>query len=275
MYINNLGHMTKMAAMPIYGKNPSKIIFSETNRLISRKLGVRHRWLKYSNVYINHDPVMTLTKFMARSTWVACASELGKLLKCHLKEKANRKLANGQNIEDSEKRKWPKGLSAPALELNTIIFKHVYWYMQLISGERLQDHWSSGSLNVILCFPQILDLQEPNMRVVLERFQNDLKLLQVPNKTLKSEGFFKTNKVYIETRGSAEDEKVPFQLSKFYHLLDRHQNTIRIHVNLPLLGKFIHEMSRRMGKPTICIDENKGADQLCSNCEADLRLYFR
>ena len=144
MYINNLGHMTKMAAMPIYGKNPSKIIFSETNRLTSRKLGVRHRWLKYSNVYINHDPVMTLTKFMARSTWVACASELGKLLKCHLKEKANRKLANGQNIEDSEKTKWPKGLSAPALELNTIIFKHVYWYMQLISGERLQDHWSSG-----------------------------------------------------------------------------------------------------------------------------------
>ena len=144
MYINNLGHMTKMAAMPIYGKNPSKIIFSETNRLISRKLGVRHRWLKYSNVYINHDPVMTLTKFMARSTWVGCASELGKLLKCHLKEKANRKLASGQNIEDSEKRKWPKGLSAPALELNTIIFKHVYWYMQLISGERLQDHWSSG-----------------------------------------------------------------------------------------------------------------------------------
>ena len=84
--------------------------------------------------------------FMARSTWVACASELGKLLKCHLKEKANRKLANGQNIEDSEKRKWPKGLSAPALELNTIIFKHVYWYMQLISGERLQDHWSSGRI---------------------------------------------------------------------------------------------------------------------------------
>ena len=55
MYINNLGHMTKMAAMPIYGKNPSKIIFSETNRLISRKLGVRHRWLKYSNVYRTCD----------------------------------------------------------------------------------------------------------------------------------------------------------------------------------------------------------------------------
>ena len=40
----------------------------------------------------------------------------------------------------------PRASSAPALELNTIIFKHVYGYMQQISGERLQDHWSSGIL---------------------------------------------------------------------------------------------------------------------------------
>ena len=39
----------------------------------------------------------------------------------------------------------PRASSAPTLELNTIIFKHVYGYMQQISGERLQDHWSSGS----------------------------------------------------------------------------------------------------------------------------------
>ena len=83
--------MTKMAAMPIYGKNLSKIFFSETNRLISRKLGMKHRWLKYSNVYINHDPVMTLTKFMARSTLVAYAFKLGKLLNCNLKEKASKR----------------------------------------------------------------------------------------------------------------------------------------------------------------------------------------
>ena len=30
-----------------------------------------------------------------------------------------------------------------------------------------------------------------------------------------------------------------------------------------------------MGKPTICLSENKGADQLRSNCEADQRLCFR
>ena len=30
-----------------------------------------------------------------------------------------------------------------------------------------------------------------------------------------------------------------------------------------------------MGKPTICLGENKGADQLCSNWEADQSLCFR
>ena len=34
-------------------------------------------------------------------------------------------------------------------------------------------------------------------------------------------------------------------------------------------------MSRLIRKPTICICENKGADQLRSNCEADQRLCFR
>ena len=84
MYIRNPGHMTKMAAMPIYGKNPSKI-FSRTGGPISMILGMKHQWLKHYNVYINHDPVMTLTYFMARSTKVANAFEWGKLLKCHLK----------------------------------------------------------------------------------------------------------------------------------------------------------------------------------------------
>ena len=42
---------------------------------------MKYRWLKYSNVCINHDPVMTLTKFMARSTRVAYAFEWGKTVK--------------------------------------------------------------------------------------------------------------------------------------------------------------------------------------------------
>ena len=39
----------------------------------------------------------------------------------------------------------PRASSVPALGLNTIIFKRVYWYMQQISDERLQYHWSSGN----------------------------------------------------------------------------------------------------------------------------------
>ena len=53
MYIRNPGHMTKMAAMPIYGKNPSKIFFSRTGRPISTKLGMKHQWLKHYNVQVN------------------------------------------------------------------------------------------------------------------------------------------------------------------------------------------------------------------------------
>ena len=35
-----LDHMTKMATMPIYGKNPSKIFFSRTKRPVTLKLGM-------------------------------------------------------------------------------------------------------------------------------------------------------------------------------------------------------------------------------------------
>ena len=41
-----------------------------------------------------------------------------------------------------KKENGPRASSAPALGLNTIRFKYVYWYMKQISGERLQDHWS-------------------------------------------------------------------------------------------------------------------------------------
>ena len=63
MFINNTGHMTKMAYMPIYGKTPSKIFFYGTGVPISRKCD-----LSTTMGFKNHDPVMTLTNFTARST---------------------------------------------------------------------------------------------------------------------------------------------------------------------------------------------------------------
>ena len=67
VYINGPGHMTKMAATPIYGKNPSKIFFSRTGGPIFTKLGIQHRGLLPIIVYINDDPGVTLTYFTARS----------------------------------------------------------------------------------------------------------------------------------------------------------------------------------------------------------------
>ena len=42
-----------------------------------------------------------------------------------------------------------------------------------------------------------------------------------------------------------------------------------------LVASLVVHLRRHMGKPTICLGENKGADQLHSNCEADQRLCFR
>ena len=40
IYAKYFGHMTKMAATPIYGKNPLKIFFSRTGRLMTLGLGM-------------------------------------------------------------------------------------------------------------------------------------------------------------------------------------------------------------------------------------------
>ena len=93
---------------------------------------------------------MTLTKFMARSTWVAHAFEWGKLLKCHLKGKASKKLANGQNIGYSEKRKRPKGFICPCTGVKYHNIQTCLLVYTADSGERLQDHWSSGFILVCL-----------------------------------------------------------------------------------------------------------------------------
>ena len=72
-----LGHMTKLAVTPIYGKNPSKIF--------SRTKGPMTLCLVYSVgdsgpiiVCSNDDPRLTLTYFTARSNLVPYAFFMGK-----------------------------------------------------------------------------------------------------------------------------------------------------------------------------------------------------
>ena len=66
--IKGQGHMTKMATMAINSKNLLKIFFFRTRRPMILKLGMKHHAMEFYKVYIDHDPGMTLTYFMARST---------------------------------------------------------------------------------------------------------------------------------------------------------------------------------------------------------------
>ena len=66
----HLGHVTKMAATPIYGKNPSKIFFSRTGGPIFTKLGMKHPGLQPIINCSNDDPGVTLRYFTARSNLV-------------------------------------------------------------------------------------------------------------------------------------------------------------------------------------------------------------
>ena len=63
----HLGHVTKMAAKPIYGKKTSKIFFSRTGGPIFTKLGMLHQGLQPIINCSNDDPGVTLTYFTAKS----------------------------------------------------------------------------------------------------------------------------------------------------------------------------------------------------------------
>ena len=67
MFINNPGHMTKMAGMPIYGKNPSKFFFSGTTGPISTKLGMKHRGLEYYNGQVSLTATVTCNQYYLSS----------------------------------------------------------------------------------------------------------------------------------------------------------------------------------------------------------------
>ena len=69
--------MTKMAATPIYGKNPSQI-FSGTDGQITTKLGMLHRVFQPIIVCSNDDPGLTLTYITARSDLVKIGCSIGK-----------------------------------------------------------------------------------------------------------------------------------------------------------------------------------------------------
>ena len=68
---HNAGHMTKMAAMPIYGKNTLKIFFPGITGPIFIKLCMTHQRPKPFIICADYDTGLTLTYFTARSNFAA------------------------------------------------------------------------------------------------------------------------------------------------------------------------------------------------------------
>ena len=66
---HNAGHITKMAAMPIYGKNTLKIFFPGTTGLFLMKPSMKHQRLKPFFICANYEPGLTLTYLKARSNF--------------------------------------------------------------------------------------------------------------------------------------------------------------------------------------------------------------
>ena len=73
IYAKYFGHRTKMAATPIYGKNPFKIFFSRTRRPVTLRLGTKHWGCGAYQVCSNDDPKMTLTYLTSRSNLLPSA----------------------------------------------------------------------------------------------------------------------------------------------------------------------------------------------------------
>ena len=78
---NCFGHMAKMADICIYHKNPLKIFFSRTRRVMTLVLGILHLGCRAYQVCSNNDPRLTLTYFTARSNLFPNAFELDFFLK--------------------------------------------------------------------------------------------------------------------------------------------------------------------------------------------------
>ena len=70
--LNGLGHITNMAAMPIYDNNLKKNFFG-TKQPMTLKVGMQLRVFKYYQVCSNDDLGLTLTYFTARSNLVPYA----------------------------------------------------------------------------------------------------------------------------------------------------------------------------------------------------------
>lgn len=79
--------------------------------------------------------------------------------------------------------------------------------------------------------------------IVTEKYSSEPRLLQSDTSTLKSEGFYDSNKIYVATAFNVDDCQKPFILTKLNKIIDRFEHVITLHISLPNVdnGSFLFD----------------------------------
>jgi ubiquitin carboxyl-terminal hydrolase 47 len=107
-----------------------------------------------------------------------------------------------------------------------------------------------GEFKVTLA--KALRLDAKTMKIVLEKYSNEPKLLANDDRTLKAEGFFGSNKIFVTSHCDDDPEK-PFIISKLCKVIDRFEHTITVHMVLPETDR---ETLEKLAIPRLNLDVN-------------------
>ncbi|PSN42002.1 Ubiquitin carboxyl-terminal hydrolase 47 [Blattella germanica] len=83
---------------------------------------------------------------------------------------------------------------------------------------------------------KVFNLDPKSIKIVLEKHSNESRLLDNDEKTLKLEGFYGSNKIFIATSCDEDPEK-PFIISKLHNIIDRFEHIISLQMVLPAIDK--------------------------------------
>ncbi|XP_067012676.1 ubiquitin carboxyl-terminal hydrolase 47 isoform X2 [Anabrus simplex] len=109
-----------------------------------------------------------------------------------------------------------------------------------------------------------LKLDPEKIKLVVERYSNEPRLLENSERTLKMEGFYAATKVFVATSIDEDPEK-PFITSKLHKIIDRFEHIVTLHMILPDTDK---ETLKKLGIPALVLDvnHNSAAPIPTNNC---------
>jgi ubiquitin carboxyl-terminal hydrolase 47 len=94
----------------------------------------------------------------------------------------------------------------------------------------VRSHQSDTIADLTQDVADAFDVPHEKMRLCVEQYYREVKLLEPPDKLLKQEIFYKAMKVFAEVKG---EDNVPFDQSRLFKFLDSAANVISLSVTVP------------------------------------------